>query len=75
MTLIALGVVLLALGIANYYHFMRQLRGEGADFVALGLLPSSTKFPTSLTLVTAFLLMLVGLFAFLGIAIRAWPFG
>lgn len=74
LALISLGVLLLALGIANDYRYMRTLRAQRASFIRDGLLPDVDDFPVSLTLITAFLLVLVGLVAIFSIIARAWPF-
>lgn len=71
LALICLGVLLLALGIANHYRYMRVLRAQRIDFINLGLLPQKDDFPVSLTLITAFLLIMVGVVAALSIIFRA----
>nr|WP_310522392.1 DUF202 domain-containing protein [Polymorphobacter sp.] len=75
LSLICLGVLLLALGIANHYRYMKVLRAELQDFIARGLMPDTDKFPVSLTLVTAFLLILVGVVAALSIIFRSGSLG
>jgi putative membrane protein len=74
LTMIILGTLLLALGIANHYRYMMAVRDQRRDFIAQGLLPPDEEFPISLTLVTAFLLALVGLATALSIIFRAGPF-
>jgi hypothetical protein len=39
---------------------MVQLRRQGTEFIELGYLPGTTSFPPSMSLVTSFLLLLVG---------------
>lgn len=75
LTMIILGTLLLALGILNDYRYMRRLRRQRADMLADGLLPPKDEFPRSLTLVTAFLLLLIGLVTALNIMLRSGPFG
>ena len=74
LSLIFLGVLLLTLGIVNHASYMKGLRVQRETFIADGLLPPKEAFPVSLTLVTAVLLVLVGLLAGLGIMLRAGPF-
>ena len=74
LTLIFLGVLLLTLGIVNHYRYMAVLRAQRDGFLADGLLPTKDVFPVSLTLVTAFLLVLVGVLAALSIILRVGPF-
>ncbi len=75
LTLISLGVIALALGIANHYRYMRELRDQRADLIAKGFMTGTDSFPVSLALVVAFLLLLLGLVAILSIIFRAGPFG
>ena len=74
LALVGLGVILLALGIANHYQYMKELRYEREDFFARGLLIYRDNFPISLALVTAFLLLLIGLLAILSIIANVGPF-
>lgn len=74
LALIGLGVILLAAGIVNFYRFMQELRFGREDFHARGLLLCKDNFPVSLVLITAFLLLLIGLFAILSIVAHVGPF-
>lgn len=74
LTMIFLGVLLLTLGIANHYRYMMSMRAQRGVFIADGLLPPNEDFPVSLTLITAFLLVLIGLAAGLSIIFRSGPF-
>lgn len=74
LTMIILGTLLLVLGIANHYRYMMAVRGQREVFIAEGLLPPREDFPISLTLLIAFLLVLVGMAAALSIIFRAGPF-
>ena len=53
---------------------MKQLRGQRAEFIELGFLPGKSTFPMSMTLITAFLVALIGLAAILSIMLRVGPF-
>jgi uncharacterized membrane protein YidH (DUF202 family) len=61
--LVALGIVMLTLGIAYHVAFMRSLRAERAAMKADGLIHGESPYPISLTLITAGLLWLLGLLA------------
>ena len=74
MALVLLGVVMLSLGIWKHVAFMLELRAERKTFVFQGLIPGGDKFPISITLVTATLLLTLGLIAIVGMAMRAGPF-
>jgi putative membrane protein len=74
MALVLLGVVMLSLGIWKHIAFMLELRAERKTFVVRGLIPGDDKFPISITLVTATLLLTLGLIAIVGMAMRAGPF-
>ncbi|GAB3333391.1 YidH family protein [Marilutibacter aestuarii] len=75
LALVALGIVLLTLGIAYHVKFMRSLRSERSKMVRDGLLHGDSPYPVSLTLITASLLWLVGLFAIASMALDAAPAG
>src|SRR5215510_16283971 len=72
--LVALGVGLLFMGIWKHIAFMLELRAERKTFVDQGLIPGDDKFPVSITLITATLLLAIGLVAIVGMAMRAGPF-
>jgi putative membrane protein len=74
LTLIFLGVLILALGIVNHYQYMKSLRHQRKDFVDEGLMPQKEMFPVSLALITAFLLAILGLYTALSIILRAGLF-
>ncbi len=74
MALVFLGVVMLSLGIWKHIAFMLELRAERKTSVVQGLIPGDDKFPISITLVTATLLLTLGLIAIVGMAMRAGPF-
>src|SRR5690349_6241160 len=68
MALVLLGVVMLSLGVWKHIAFMLELRAERKTFVDRGLIPGDDKFPVSITLVTATLLLALGLVAIVGMA-------
>ena len=74
MALVMLGVVMLSLGIWKHVAFMLELRAERKMFVEQGLIPGDDKFPVSITLIAAALLLMIGLIAIVGMAMRAGPF-
>jgi inner membrane protein YidH len=74
MALVILGVVMLSLGIWRHVAFMLELRADRKTFVDRGLIPGEDKFPVSITLITATLLLTLGLIAIAGMVMRAGPF-
>jgi putative membrane protein len=74
LALVFIGVLVLLLGTLYHYQYMLQLRRQRAEFIACGYLPGTSSFPLSMSLVTAFLLLLVGLAAILSIMLRVGPF-
>lgn len=72
--LVALGVILLSLGIWRHVAFMLELRAERKTYTDQGLIPGIDKFPVSITLITAALLLMLGLIAIVSMAMRAGPF-
>jgi putative membrane protein len=67
LALIAIGVLLLALGMINHYRYMQELRGQRRHLTDDQLLAGTDKFPISLVLIIALLLMLLGIFAVISI--------
>ena len=74
MALALLGVVMLSLGIWKHVVFMLELRAERKTFADRRLIPGDDKFPVSITLITATMLLMIGLIAIVGMAMRAGPF-
>jgi putative membrane protein len=74
MALVMLGVVMLSLGIWKHVVFMLELRAQRKTLVDQGLISGDDKFPVSITLITATLLLATGLIAIAGMAMRAGPF-
>jgi len=73
--LVALGILLLALGIVYHVRFMWGLRDTRNEMTADGLIRGQAAFPPSVVLITAVLLLLLGLGAIVGILFHAGPFG
>ncbi len=73
--LVALGVLMLTLGIDYHVQFMLGLNSERQAMISEGLIHGQSKYPLSLTLVTAFLLLLIGLLAIVSMVFNTNPFG
>src|SRR4029078_8735913 len=71
---VALGIGMLILGIAYHVQFMLELRKTRAEMRLEGLIHGESGFPASLTLITAVLLLAVGVVAVLGIVFDVGPF-
>jgi putative membrane protein len=74
LALVLLGVGMLFLGIWKHVVFMLELRAGRKTFMDQGLLPGDDRFPVSVTLITATLLLAIGLIAIVGIVMRTGPF-
>ena len=73
--LVLLGVAMLAIGIVYHVQFMLGLRHERAAMAAAGLVHAESAFPPSLTLITAAILLLIGIAAILSMIFNVGPFG
>lgn len=73
-TLVALGIVLLALGIVYQVRFMLGLREQRKRMAAEGLIHGESGFPPSMTLVTAVLLLVIGVAAIISMVFKIGPF-
>ncbi len=73
-TLVSLGMAMLILGIIYHVQFMLELRAERASMVAAGLVHGESRFPTSLTLIIAILLLLIGAAAIMNMVFGWGPF-
>src|SRR5262245_9045210 len=62
-TLVLLGVGMLVLGIVYHLQFMRGLRHERSAMMAAGLVHGESHFPVSMTLITALILLAIGVAA------------
>lgn len=74
-TLVLLGVAMLVVGIVYHVRFMLGLRHEREAMRQAGLVHGESAFPPSMTLVTAVLLLLVGLLAIGSMVFNVGPFG
>jgi putative membrane protein len=72
--LVAVGIGMLVFGIVYHVQFMLGLRAERKAMKAAGLVHAESIFPPSLTLVTAGVLLLVGIVAIVSILFRVGPF-
>ena len=75
LTLVLLGVAMLVFGIGYHLVFMRGLRLERTQMKHNGLIHAESAFPASMTLVTAVLLLAIGILAVLSMIFNAGPFG
>jgi len=73
--LVALGIVMLIVGIIYHVRFMLGLREERTAMTAAGLIHGESRFPPSFTLITAIVLLLIGIFAIVSMVFEAGPFG
>ncbi|HEY0334800.1 MAG TPA: DUF202 domain-containing protein [Stenotrophomonas sp.] len=73
--LVALGMLMLTLGIVYHVQFMRSLRAERAAMIHDGLVHGESPYPVSLTLLTASVLWLLGLLVISSMVFNIAPFG
>jgi putative membrane protein len=74
-TLVALGIAMLVLGIIYELRFMLSLRWERENMAREGLIHAESAFPPSMTLLTAVILLLIGVAAILNMVFQIGPFG
>lgn len=75
LALVVLGVAMLILGIIYHIQFMLGLRHMRESMREQGLIHAESVFPVSLTLVTAFVLLVIGVAAIVSMAFHVGPFG
>jgi uncharacterized membrane protein YidH (DUF202 family) len=75
LALILLGVFLLVGGIVSHARFALELRSRRSDMAAGGLIYGESRFPVSITFLTAVALLLVGLVAAASIVFNLSLFG
>jgi inner membrane protein YidH len=75
LALVLLGITMLVLGIVYHGKFMLELRRERQQMKADGLIHGESRFPVSLTLIVAVLLLLIGLLAIVSMVFSVGPFG
>jgi putative membrane protein len=73
--LVLLGIGMLLLGILYHLQFMQGLRRQRSAMVAEGLVHGESGFPPSLTLLTALVLLAIGVLAIASMVFRIGPFG
>ena len=73
--LVSLGIAMLVIGIIYHVQFMLGLRHERNAMHADGLIHAESRFPPSFTLITAILLLLVGIAAISSMLFQIGPFG
>jgi inner membrane protein YidH len=74
-TLVALGIVMLVMGIVYHVQFMMELRRTRTEMAAEGLIHGQSRFPPSLTLITALVLLAVGVGTIVSMVASIGPFG
>jgi hypothetical protein len=73
-TLVALGILMLIGGIVYHLQFMYGLREERKAMTAAGLIHGESRFPPSLTLITAVILLIIGIAAIISMVFQIGPF-
>jgi putative membrane protein len=74
LALVGLGIVMLVLGIIYHIQFMIGLRHLRDSMRTEGLVHGESGFPVSLTLITALILLIIGIAAILSMAFHVGPF-
>jgi len=74
-SLVFLGIGMLVLGIVYHLMFMLGLRDQRIQMTSEGLIHGKSKFPASLTLIIAVLLLIIGCLAIAGLVLQVGPFG
>jgi putative membrane protein len=74
LALVGLGIVMLVLGIIYHIQFMMGLRHLRDSMRTEGLVHGESGFPVSLTLITALILLIIGIAAILSMAFHVGPF-
>ncbi|HTZ68510.1 MAG TPA: DUF202 domain-containing protein [Roseiarcus sp.] len=75
LALVGLGIVMLVIGIVYHIQFMLGLRRLRESMREQGLVHGESGFPVSLTLITALVLLVIGVAAILSMAFHIGPFG
>ena len=73
--LVALGIVMLVAGIVYHVQFMLGLRAERKKMKDGGLVHAESTFPPSMTLITAVILLLIGIVVIVSLTFQIGPFG
>jgi inner membrane protein YidH len=72
--LVLLGITMLVLGMVYHGQFMLELRRQRQQMRADGLVHGESRFPVSMTLIVAVLLLLIGLLAIVSMVFSVGPF-
>jgi uncharacterized membrane protein YidH (DUF202 family) len=72
--LVLLGIVMLVVGIVYHIQFMLGLRHEREAMHDAGLIYAESRFPPSMTLIAALLLLVIGIVAILSMVFQIGPF-
>jgi putative membrane protein len=75
LSLVALGILMLVVGIVYHIQFMLGLRRLRESMREEGLLHGESIFPVSLTLITALVLLVIGVAAIVSMMFQVGPFG
>jgi putative membrane protein len=75
LTLVWLGVAMVAIGIGFHIQFMLGLRRERRDLTTAGSIHGESHFPGSYTLGVAILVLVLGLGVIANLTFRTGPFG
>ena len=73
-SLVGIGILMLVIGITYHGFFMLGLPQERKTMAGLGLIHAESKFPPSMILITALVLLGIGIVAILSMIFRAGPF-
>lgn len=73
--LVSLGILMLVVGIVYHVQFMLGLRGLRKDMADEGLIHAESRYPASFTLITAVLLLVIGVAAISSMLFNIGPFG
>jgi uncharacterized membrane protein YidH (DUF202 family) len=74
-TLVLLGIAMLIFGIIYHIRFMLELRGQRSAMAGHELVHAESGFPPSVTLITAIILLLIGIVAIVSMVFEVGPFG
>ena len=72
--LVALGILILVVGIAYHIMFMMALRKTRSEMTAEGLIHGESPYPVSLSLIVAVLLLMIGIAAIASMVFNLGPF-
>lgn len=73
--LVLVGIGMLVIGIVYHVQFMLGLRHVRQEMVAEGLIHGESRFPPSMTLIIALLLLAIGIVAIVSMVFQTGPFG